>query len=320
MKYYDTLFHNTKNTISIRIELATLIGYNEATVLSRLDFYLNGLRLYKDEVADWHFIEGKWWYFNTFENWQKCDFPFWSVSTIKRVFKSLTDSGIVIQRKNLNNSVMDHKSCFTIDYDRLDSMYESGLKDSEKLREYVGDVDEKTSEKTSDSPIVSNWHNRKCQNDTMIYNNIYNINNNNNYTDSNNTKEKKKGYSGENTSHPSQIADVVTDVLKEMPHIPELDKGNIICFISDYELYYRRKTGKRLSCTPEQARKIAEGAYADFAEDVRLSRLTADEMDWLIDKHFGTKYQKGCDYGIFHFLQPNILRNRYYEYKRETGN
>lgn len=41
--------------------------------------------------------------------------------------------------------------------------------------------------------------------------------------------------------------------------------------------------------------------------------LTPEDYKLIIDQHFNTKYQLGCDYNINHFFSGKIRENRYYE-------
>ena len=61
--------------------LAKAIGVNEALVLQQLHYWL----VNHAEVQH----EGKFWIYKTYEEWQEQDFFFWSVRTVKSVFKSL---------------------------------------------------------------------------------------------------------------------------------------------------------------------------------------------------------------------------------------
>ncbi|NYE05731.1 hypothetical protein F4694_002506 [Bacillus niacini] len=88
--------------------LAVKIGMNEAVVLQQIHYWLS---ISKRK------IEGKKWVYNTYEDWQK-QFPFWSISTIRRTFYSLEKSGIVISA-NWNALQLDKTKWYTIDYEQL---------------------------------------------------------------------------------------------------------------------------------------------------------------------------------------------------------
>ena len=64
------------------------MGLNEAIILQQLHYFLMNKKNY---------IEGRYWNYLTLPEWQT-EFPFWSISTIKRSIAKLEDSGIVISR------------------------------------------------------------------------------------------------------------------------------------------------------------------------------------------------------------------------------
>ena len=69
--------------------LAHGFGLNEAIVMQQLHFLLrypkNGKKL----------ADGKRWIFNTYRQWQEM-FPFWTEITIKRIFRKLERTGVVV--------------------------------------------------------------------------------------------------------------------------------------------------------------------------------------------------------------------------------
>jgi uncharacterized phage protein (TIGR02220 family) len=88
--------------------LAVKIGMNEAVVLQQVHYWLNISK---------HKIAGKKWVYNTYEDWQG-QFPFWSISTIKRTFQSLEKLGLLIS-ENWNAMKMDKTKWYTINYKEL---------------------------------------------------------------------------------------------------------------------------------------------------------------------------------------------------------
>lgn len=69
-------------------DLARMIGVNSAIVIQHLEFLLKVPKNGKD-------IEGMKWIYNTYEDWQADHFPFWSKTTIKRIFWQLEQAGFV---------------------------------------------------------------------------------------------------------------------------------------------------------------------------------------------------------------------------------
>src|SRR6185503_17281553 len=76
-------------TLQLLPTLAALIGLNEAIVIQQLHYRLQLLRESRED--------GKW-VRDCYEDWRR-QFPFWSASTIKRVFTSLEKKGLIMSRQ-----------------------------------------------------------------------------------------------------------------------------------------------------------------------------------------------------------------------------
>lgn len=63
--------------------LACAIGLEEAIILQQLNYLL------RDESVSGKIIDGERWIFNTYEDWQKKYFKFWTIDKIKKAFISL---------------------------------------------------------------------------------------------------------------------------------------------------------------------------------------------------------------------------------------
>lgn len=90
--------------------LAKAIGVNEALVLQQLHYWL----VNHAEVQH----EGKFWIYKTYEEWQEQDFFFWSVRTVKSVFKSLTNLGLIESQK-LSSNRHNRVNYYTINTEKL---------------------------------------------------------------------------------------------------------------------------------------------------------------------------------------------------------
>lgn len=96
--------------------LAEEIGLNEAIVLQQIHFWLSKKK---------NFIDGRYWVFNSYEDWSK-QFPFWSVSTIRRIFGKLEDHGLVISG-NYNKMGADRTKWYSIDYEKISEFSRSSV-------------------------------------------------------------------------------------------------------------------------------------------------------------------------------------------------
>lgn len=66
--------------------LAVAVGLQEAIVLQQVHYWLGASRNVKD---------GRKWVYNTYEQWAE-QFPFWKPESIRKIFKSLRDQGLII--------------------------------------------------------------------------------------------------------------------------------------------------------------------------------------------------------------------------------
>jgi hypothetical protein len=92
-------------------ELAVRAGINEAMILQKLHFLVQITRTAK--VLD-HFIDGKWWVYNTYAEWQEQYFPWLVVGTVKRLFLALEKDGIILSYTPPENH---QKKFYTLNYE-----------------------------------------------------------------------------------------------------------------------------------------------------------------------------------------------------------
>lgn len=99
--------------------LAKLIGLNEAIVVQQLHYWI---KINEDKKQN--FFENRYWTYNSIKSWHENEFSFWSYDTVKRTFKSLEEKGILISG-NFNKIKWDKTKWYTINYDKLDEIYQS---------------------------------------------------------------------------------------------------------------------------------------------------------------------------------------------------
>jgi len=124
--------------------LAAKIGLNEAIIIQQLHYWLENPKAGVER-------DGHKWIFNTYEEWVE-NFPFWSVSTIQRIFTGLEKSGLIISAQ-LDAKQRDMKKYYRINYDELCKMQDSNLTSSSvSTRHDVNNESETTTNKDI-SPI-----------------------------------------------------------------------------------------------------------------------------------------------------------------------
>lgn len=99
-------------------QLAVAIGLNEAVALQQIHYWLDAYEKAESGTENpKHYHGARWWVYNTAEGWQR-NFPFWSISTIRRTLDSLRERGLV-QTGNYNQRKYDRTLWYTIDYENL---------------------------------------------------------------------------------------------------------------------------------------------------------------------------------------------------------
>ena len=92
-------------------ELAKAFGLNEAIVLQQLNYWLNGKSA--------KLINGRKWIYNSYKQWQKDNFPFWSLATVRRAIENCEKKGLIIT-DNFNKAGFDKTKWYSIDYEMVD--------------------------------------------------------------------------------------------------------------------------------------------------------------------------------------------------------
>lgn len=149
--------------LMVQPSLAKELGLNEALFLQQLNYWIE--RSTKK-------IDGKYWIYNTIEAWHK-QFPFWSISTIKRIISNLEKEKLIITG-NFNKISMDRTKWYTINYSLLQEIENKINADKEKENEITISSKWNNGKCQNETAIGSKWNNGKCQNEpsNTIYNNI----------------------------------------------------------------------------------------------------------------------------------------------------
>ncbi|MGG3843289.1 DnaD domain-containing protein [Anoxybacillus kestanbolensis] len=127
--------------------LAATIGLNESIVLQQLHYWLERSN---------HIHEGYKWVYNTYEEWQE-QFPFWSISTIRRIINKLEEKGLIIV-SNFNKSKIDKTKWYRIDYEKLTQLEQTTDHSDTSTAQNEQSTDEIDSPSVqNEQSICSNW-------------------------------------------------------------------------------------------------------------------------------------------------------------------
>lgn len=150
--------------LMVQPRLAVALGLNQALFLQQIQYWLHTNKKHGRNLRD-----GRYWTFNSFEAWQAENFPFWSVSTLKRVVGNLERAGVLLTTDKYNKHGYDNTKWYSIDRERLAEVVAGGLL-SESVQNEQATVQVDTAECAvnlstppcqSDTSIVSTWHDNR---------------------------------------------------------------------------------------------------------------------------------------------------------------
>lgn len=100
--------------------LAKALGINQAAVFQQLHYLLSATKIGKNK---YNFVDGKWWVYNTYEEWMEY-FVWIKPSTIKQCFLDLEEMGLVISQQGVKKAT-DRRKWYTINYEAWEEFRQS---------------------------------------------------------------------------------------------------------------------------------------------------------------------------------------------------
>ena len=310
---FSELFIDKSKTLIINTELAVILGdLNESIVLNQLNYWLE-----INKKANKHFIDGRFWVYNTYNDWKEENFQYWSEKTIQRTFTRLESKGIVISA-NYNKSGIDKTKWYTIDYDKLEEIVNLYREEQDNLSQRNDNVSTRQDKMTCPSG----------QSDRAIPENTTD-NTNKDYSTDNisptelNTDKSALSPTGLNTclsyerkaDCKSKEKWVVTknhivSVMDKLGYGELADETqSAIEIFRYYYMMYKQKTGKAHP-------RLNDKAMTDTLTNLIKSKseidvIDYDDYEYMIDEHFSNNYGKEIDYSIRHFMNIGILKKLY---------
>lgn len=139
----------SKHPVIVDTDVAVAIGIKEAVVAQQLNYWLHS----KSAKT----INGRRWVYNSYENWQKDSFPFFTVATIRRLFEKLEKMGVIITG-NYNKAGFDKTKWYSIDEERLNDIINrpSAQNEQTNTRDYTEITTDNNNNNVLDKPKTSN--------------------------------------------------------------------------------------------------------------------------------------------------------------------
>ncbi len=287
--------------LSFDVQVATVLGLHEAIIIHQIQYWIN---IYETKQDANHFRDGRWWVYNTYEEWQ-AQFPFLCLRTIKYIIKKLSNYGIILKTGQYNKMGIDRTNWYSIDEDRLAELISSDCAEFAQS-------------------IVQDLHNGEGKNCTTnnLNNTTYTTKPNNNFFNGtiNGTKPSKEDLrtmsidTSETLFDPSLLPfdntnyhglrEKVMDLcvsIGQSRHGGDLARI-IVYFYKKYADTFREKHPPVNDRTMLRCLQVLTDLDDPFVDQIADSGIFFD----LIDIYFAKDY-KDCDYHLPHFCSPGVL-------------
>ena len=294
---------------------------NESIVLNQLNYWIE-----INKKANNHFIDGKFWVYNTYSDWRIKDFPYWSEKTIQRAFTRLENKGIVISA-NYNKSGIDKTKWYTIDYDTLKKI----------IKEYCDEQDKLSSRQDNKSTRQDKMTCPSGQSDRAIPENTTDITNKD-YSSENTNKASTKveaNHKALSRTSGNKVAEKlpyeytreqfdefikgrVSDIVKKNFPDNKEEIEPISKIISYFYEQYLDNIGERHPVMSDAVylgivKKLLNPIDAIWRSDDRLNVLGYEAMvDRFFETDYGEKSGNHTDYRIGYFFSDTVMENLYY--------
>jgi len=136
----NSIYLENERSIPLYPSLAFVFGIQGAIIIQQIRYWMlmfKNAEERKPENNRNHFHDGRWWVYNSYEQWRRDNFGFWSKRTIQRHINMLEEKGVLISGE-FNKSTGDRTKWYTIDFDEMDKLV---IQKQQKLKA-CGQVDQ----------------------------------------------------------------------------------------------------------------------------------------------------------------------------------
>ncbi len=276
--------------------LATMIGLNEAIVLQQIHYWLH-----INQKTNQHYRDGRYWTYNSIPQWRESNFPFWSESTVKRIFTSLEKRGILLSAKLYDGHSYDQRKRYSIDYDKLqdviDEYQKQRIVDLPSGQNDPMDEVNMTRSNGAERPDLTETPTETPSEDSLNVFNGFSL-------------QKTESFSSDvlqkqiiASCHRNEVND--SDMINEVSYI-------IRYFYFKYYCRFNREHPRLNNKTMDKCVFQLIGGSDNCIVGTLLGEVNRDDYKLMIDKYFETWFAD-CDYHLPHFVTSNVRELRYYE-------
>ena len=319
---YNELFVDKSKTLIINTELAIILGdLNCAIVLNQINYWIA-----KNKENGKNYYDGRYWVYNSYENWKLENFPFWSTDTVKRTFTKLENAKIVISG-NYNKYAMDKTKWYTIDYDKLQeivdkyaSVQSASIEQCKVHQSNVADCTDGNSKMHQAIPENNTENNLRDYN-TEITDNIYasvsekqEVN-----KTANQSRYISDDYSYEQLRE--HIRPVYSSVLKNKYEYSDFDTPieSILDITINFYKMYEEETGTKHRVLSDKAYENAVDYFMNPPDILDDYMFDTDCYMAMAEQYFQTEYNRHGNYkgtiekSFSHFMSCSVREHLFYQ-------
>lgn len=303
--------------VPVDVELAHTIGIPDTFLVTQIDYWTRRVYAKEPEKYGDHYIDGRWWVYNTVKDWKEQFKDMFSKNTIIRALDRLEDSGLVYTGV-FNKMGRDRTKWYSVNYETLFSKFPY------------------TKQIFSDEgfPITQNGEMTITQSGEMQLPKMGKALPKNTTNNSVPKKDNSMEFFRKKNSAcltPTELSELVVTVYTE-EHREDANEAEKLV-LSEIALYfgerYQTVTGRKHPCISKQAAVRAVGNLLCSEIEVKYGeRICTEEWNLLdhavvdvygmIDKYFQTQFAEGTEYSFSHFCSNGVLVRKWLEYRRES--
>lgn len=264
--------------IPVNVELANTIGLNESILLQQIHYWC-----YKAAENGENFKDNYYWVYNSVDKWTE-QLPWKSPTTTKKTIKSLADNGLILT-DTFSYGNRNRTKWYRIDYDKLAEITASFT--PSKMTGYRPDTPSK----------MAIGSDRNCPNDKSESDRTINID----YTE----------ITRINGDSPLTVNPTTVESLSaEKDNCLDPEEIDLNAFIEWYCYEYISTFGKNHPSLNVDQRIKVVAALSEFLSDPDYCGVDMGGLQEMAKDFFYTVTSN--DWHIFHFVNPEILKYRFY--------
>lgn len=303
--------------VPIDVELASDIGIPDTFLLTQIDYWT--MKVYAKEPDKYgnHFINNRWWVYNTVADWVKQFSSMFSKNTIVRALERLEKDGLVYTGV-FNKMGRDRTKWYSVNYEVLFNKFpytKQIFSGADLPITQNGEIEESPKMGSESLPKMG----KALPKNTLPKSSTKNSNNN------------REFFRSENSAYlsPTEFANLLDDAYSEVAgtDVSQATRMQLADIAEYFAEHYTMNYGRNVPKISKQAAlkaikhllyseiEIQYGEHSDI-EYWELSEHATNDVFGMIDGYFDTRFE--ADHSFCHFCSEGVIVRRWLEYRKNS--